>query len=381
MEKLVHVCLTAPYVYGMGYDENIMPYYHKQMGYDVYIISFSDTEIEENSLDDNKVFRLKRGSSKFILSKFGVFLDLYETLDEINPQIIYVHNAQFISFPKIIKYKRNHPEVKIYVDNHDDYYNSHIKGFKPHILFYVIYRSILSSSAKYVEIFWGVTPWRCRFLTEVFGVPKNKVKLLVMGGDDRFINLDEEDSIKESVRTKYDIYKDDFLIISGGKINKEKGIHILAQAISEIDNPKLKLILFGKIEKDIESILLPIIDSKRIIYVGWMKPQEYYELILASDLGFYPGTHSILWEQTCACGIPIVVKDIEDMHHVDVGGNAYFIEDVNLKEIISKIEYFLYNKNAYEQAKKVAKEKATKIFSYKRISSKAISNNDDLGEL
>ena len=381
MEKLVHVCLTAPYVYGLGYDENIMPYYHKQMGYDVYIISYSELENEESNPKDNKVFRLKRGPRHFVLSKFGVFIGLYDILNRINPKIIYVHNAQFISFPKIIKYKRNHPGVKIFVDNHDDYYNSPINGIKAHILYYVIYRSILYSSAKYVEMFWGVTPWRCRFLTEVFGVPKNKVKLLVMGGDDRFINLDKTDSIRNDIRVKYGILNEDFLVITGGKINKEKGIHLLAQAVSEIENNRLKLLIFGKIEKDIENTLVPFIYSKKIIFAGWMKPQDYYNLILASDLGFYPGTHSILWEQTCACGIPIVVNDIEDMHHVDLGGNAFFIKDVNSKEIISMIELFLYNKNVYECAKKIAQEKATKVFSYKRISRKAISDKEDFGEL
>ena len=54
---------------------------------------------------------------------------------------------------------------------------------------------------------------------------------------------------------------------------------------------------------------------------------------MASDLCAFPGTHSVLWEQACACGLPGVFRDWEGMHHVDVGGNAVFLKDASAEGI------------------------------------------------
>ena len=53
---------------------------------------------------------------------------------------------------------------------------------------------------KYVSVFWGVTPWRCDYLNKVFGVSKKKIKLLVMGGDDDYIDVVNKDVIRSTFR-------------------------------------------------------------------------------------------------------------------------------------------------------------------------------------
>ena len=373
MKRIVHICLTSPYKEGMGYDENIMPYYHEKMGYKAYIIScFDNDHMDEGELNSFTVIRLNQGNRFGRLSQFGDYPKLFSQLCRISPDIIYVHNAQFIGFIDVIKYKKINKKVRVYVDNHDDYYNSPINNWRLFVLNYIVFRIMLRYSSKYVETFWGVTPWRCQYLREVFGIPKNKIHLLVMGGDDRYINLFERERIRNDVRKAYGFADDDFLILTGGKIDRTKGIHILLKALLQLKNTKVKLLIFGKMDPDMERLILPYCDNKKIVFVGWKSPSEYYNYMLAADIGCFPGTHSILWEQSCACGLPIIVKDWKSMHHVDVGGNAFFLKRCSTEGICDKINAIMHDNQKFEKAKKVARIKATNYFSYRRISYKAI---------
>ena len=374
MKTIVHICLTSPYEDNLGYDENIMPKYHKKMGNRVYIIScFGDSDYNIKSfynIDGMCVIRLKKKSSNYGFKGLEDFPMLYKVLEKIHPDIIYVHNAQFWGFWNINRYvKRN--GIKLYVDNHDDYYNSPIKSFKQFILHCVIFRFMFVMCQKNVKIFWGVTPWRCKYLRKVFGVSKKKIKLLPMGADDDLIDYSNINVIRENIRKRYNIAESDFLVISGGKIDKTKNIHLLVKAIYELREKNVKLFLFGSMDDYISKCIYRYIEQKNIIFLGWLNPKDIYNYIITSDLAVFPGTHSILWEQTCACGVPIMVKKWDMMDHIDRGGNALFIDKVSVKEIKDRIELLLDNKEIYLNIKKIA-EKRRRYFAYSRISEKAI---------
>ena len=373
MKKIVHICLTGPYISGMGYHENILSSYHVEMGYEVFVISFCDLNIKKTEVENNIVIeRLVRGKRYGKLSQFGDFPELIKYLYIYRPELIYVHNPNFISYTDVIRYKKRNPTTKVFVDNHNDFYNAPIIGIKSYILNKIIFRKIISYSEKYVEVFWGVTPWRCEYLNEVYGVSNLKIKYLEMGGDDRYIDLNNKDKIRNTIRSEYGIDKDDFVLITGGKINKEKGIDSLVKAVNELEIKNLKLFIFGRIEDELHESFDKYIDNKCTIYVGWKSPEEYYNFILASDLAIFPGTHSVLWEQVCACGIPIAVKDWKLMHHIDLGGNAFFISDCTSEGLSNFILNILNDKELFEKAKSVALEKCVKTFSYKYIAKKAI---------
>ena len=48
---------------------------------------------------------------------------MYEAIEKVKPEIIFVHNLQFFDISKIVKYAKKH-SVKIYADNHADFSNS-----------------------------------------------------------------------------------------------------------------------------------------------------------------------------------------------------------------------------------------------------------------
>ena len=77
----------------------------------------------------------------------------------------------------------------------------------------------------------------------MFGIDEEKLDLLPAGADDEKIDYHNRSTIKKEICDKYDISNDDFLVITGGKIDEKKNIDKLMEAVTKIDNPKINSLL------------------------------------------------------------------------------------------------------------------------------------------
>lgn len=384
--KILHICLATNYTEGYGYQENILPYFHTKDGHDVVIFAsnmmfdknFRFTErpaIEYINAHNIKVKILEKAAHSKLWFIKRDFKGLFGYIEKESPDIIFVHGPQFTSLKDVKKYKKQHSEVKVFIDNHADYYNTRVKKLRKKIAHWFFYGHTMRSMAKDVEVFWGVTPWRCDFLHKMYGIPKKKIGLLVMGGDDEKIHFENLENIKRSIRQKYDIADNDLLIITGGKIDKAKNIHLLVDAVKALDRDNVKLLIFGQPTNEFRDEFLPrVTDAECIRYIGWLDSDSVYDYFLASDLCVFPGTHSVLWEQACACGLPGIYKSWEGMHHVDVEGSALFLKNDGVEEIKGKLLDLLDNPERYEKMKNAAM-KGRAVFSYREISKRAINGD------
>ena len=381
--RIVHICLAASYVEGWGYQENIIPKYHVRFENEVFILTSEyefnneNKKIKRKNLkytnsDGINVISLRKSKRYGYYSKFNDFDGVFEELTEIKPDIIFVHGGQFIALKDVIKYCKKNRSVKLYIDQHADYYNTPVHTLKGLIVHRYIIGYWMRRAIRYVSVYWGVTPWRCSYLHEIYKIPKEKIKLLVMGGDDEKIHFKKMPQLRSDIRQELKIDNDDFVIVTGGKIDRTKNIHLLMKAVSEINNKQIKLIVFGQPNDDIREIINAYSENDNIRCLGWIQSDKAYDYFLASDLAVFPGTHSVLWEQACACGIPCAFKSWEGMHHVDVGGNCVFLYEDSSNEIKSMILDVYNNKEKYDEMKKVAVEKGINTFSYRDIAKRAI---------
>lgn len=381
--NIIHICLAAVYIEGYGYQENILPQMHAAMGHCVAVLTndrvfnrHNKHEIRDKIDYVNSygihVITLKKKERPGYYSKFGGYVEVYKKLNNLKPDVIFVHGGQFVSLMDVIKYCKKNPNVDLYIDQHGDYYNMPINRWQNFLVQRFIYGFWMRRAIPYTTKFWGVTPWRCQYLNEVYKIPKEKIDLLVMGGDDRYIHFERMPEIRTKVRSDLNLEDNDFVLITGGKIDKAKNIHILMKAVADINRKHLKLIVFGQPSYDMEAEIAKLSCNEHIRNLGWVESVAVYNYFLASDLAVFPGTHSVLWEQACACGLPGIFKDWEGMHHVNVGGNACFIKGSNLDEMKNILCEIMDSKEKYNKMKEVALHKAVKVFSYKAIAKKAI---------
>lgn len=385
MAKIVHLCLGNYFAEGYGYQENLLTKYHVLQGHKVTVIAslrnyddkgrmyLMDRIIPYTNQNGVKVIRIPFAINNKIAYILKAYKGLYKNLEIEKPDIIFTHNAQFLDIYKVVKYKRKHPNVKLFIDNHADSINSGRSWFSDFFQHRILWRILIHPTISITERFWGVLPRRCDYLNEKYGIPKSKISLLEMGVDDYEMSKYDFSEIRKSIRLQYHIDNNVFLLIFGGRIEKRKQPDLLIKAVRKINNPNIKLLIFGPISKDIEVEFHELINHPNIIYVGKISAEEINKFLISSDLVVMPGTHSVLWEQSVGCGVPGIYKHYEGMHHIDVGGNCIFLYKDSVEEIEEKILYLFNNTYVYSQMKRIAIEVGMPRFAYSEISKKAIN--------
>lgn len=384
--KVVHLCLGSFYPDNYSYQENLLPKFHKELGYDVEVIASTQSFDEHGKVCylqntgtyqnefDIRVTRIPYKTQSKIWKKLRRYQGCYDALKKANPDIIFVHGGQFLDIDQVVKYVKEHPKVVVYVDNHADFSNSATNWFSKNILHKVIWRHCEKEIEPYTKKFYGVLPVRVDFLKDVYRLPASKCELLVMGADDGLVKDAVDSHARENIRKQYNIADNDFLIMTGGKIDKWKTqTLLLMQAIQNIHSENVKLIVFGSVTQELEEKVKRLADGQKVQYIGWVQSKDSYKYFAAADLVVFPGRHSVFWEQVTGQGIPMLVKDWPGTHHVDLGGNVAFLENDCVEEIQKKIEELLDNPDEYKKMKEVAMEKGMKVFSYRNIAKRALS--------
>lgn len=384
--KIVHLCLSSVYIDNYSYQENMLPKYHVKMGHDVTVIaslvSFDengkpcllDGESTRITEDGYKVVRLDYKSPFYKLNKFvRYYNDTYQVLKNENPDLIFIHDFSFMDIGKIIKYVSINGKVKIFVDCHTDYINSAQTWVSRNIFHKIIWRYYAKLLSPYVEKFYGVTPLRCDFLRDAYNIDQSKIELLVMGVDDDLLRKKNKDIIRKKYSESLGFESSDFVIITGGKIDERKNIHLVMQAVNELKLANVKLIVFGTVAPELRELFDILVKSESIIYAGWLHADTIMDYLIFGDLIIFPGTHSVLWEEAVGVGAPCVFKYWEGMTHVDVGGNCDFLYRDTANEIKEVINRILTEENKYDNMKKIAISKGLKQFSYSEISKRAIT--------
>lgn len=380
--KIVHVSASAPYNDYWGYQDNLLPKYHKKMGHDVYIITTNtkhqagkivDVPCEEYCLNDG-VHVIRKKHKKYplqVLNGLRSKLDIYDKLVEIHPDFIFFHGLSSATIEDVIRYKKiDNFSCVVVQDNHLDY-NIGLKfsTLKEKII-RAYHRYENKKSISYVDKVYGVTPWRKTYAEDYFGIPAKKTDVLIMGADDEKIELNNKDIYRTALRKKYNISENEFLVVTGGKIDKKKNIDLLMRACTEIKD--IKLLVFGNVLKEVENDFDRLLkNSNNIIYIGWIDADDVYKYFFAADLVFFPGQHSVLWEQACASKVPCVFEKWIGMDHVNNGGNSDFIYPVNVQAIKAKIDELKFTDKYYEM-KKVAESQNTDIYLYSKIAAKSL---------
>lgn len=386
--KIVHLCLGAFYPDNHSYQENMLPKFHKKLGFDVEVIASQETFDENGYISymnkvgsyqneyDIKVTRLKYRLPHKLNHKLKIYKGVYQTLEEAKPNIIFIHNCQFLSIYTVIRYIKINPKIRVYVDNHVDFSNSAKNWVSKNLLHKILWRQCAQSINKYAIKFYGVLPARVNFLVDIYKLPEKKVELLVMGADDEKVLEVKKSGTRELIRSQYGVNASDFLIMFGGKIDaSKKQVLLLMKAVNEIQNPQIKLIVFGSTTKDLKDSVENYCKKDKVQYIGWIKAEESYKIWSAADLACFPGRHSVFWEQVAGMGIPMVCKFWDGTTHVDFGGNVRFLYNDSAEEIKSVLKIIIETKDEYKKMK-IAAEKCRKHFSYRCIAAKSIEGEE-----
>lgn len=371
--RIVHICISERYEEGASYQENLLSKRHKDLGNDVFIIAAQDycdgkTKSTKhrpavNYINDCgiPVYILPNNHSfRYYKLFFDTTKGLYDKLVEINPDVIFVHGVTAKDNRQVTKYAKIHKEVRVFADNHNDY---ETKPLKKRLSWLTSW--IESCHARYLlpccEVFWGTIPLRVEYLQKIYRIPAEKTDFLVMGGDDKIIERIDRITTRNNIRGLYGIPDDAFLVVTGGTFDRRKQQHLLMESISGLRNENIWLLAFGEPTPEMRDLIEKYKKVPNIVFTGWVSSNKAYELFISADLAFFPGHHSVLWEQAAACGLPIVVKMARGTEHISINGNSILMKVVT-PETITMVLKQLHNTIQYDQMREKAIEAAPEFY-------------------
>jgi len=351
--KILHICISNTYIDNWGYQENLLSRYLVKNGVENYIIG-SDRhfppylskdciiEIQKKGqkyvADDSYVYRIKttRISSLFIIPH-----GLYKAIDKIKPDAILHHNVNCTSLIIAAEYcKKN--KIPLFVDSHVDELNMTSNKVWAFIIHRVMIRATCQRYLNTINQFYGVTRYRCDFLKKYYKIPESKVSFLPIGADQ---DLADRISSKAELRNKYGFKANDFIIVTGGKMDQRKGTDRLILAVDSIARTNsVKLILFGQISDEITRNLAE--NSTIVKQWGWCDRVTSLELLKLADVACWPIHHTTLCEDAIAVGTPLIIRKTRTTEHL-IENNGLWLSEGTTEELIYTLSLFI--KNAHEQ--------------------------------
>lgn len=302
---------------------------------------------------------IKLGSSKLI-EKSGIIGLLYywyrvsKYFKENDFDVTWLHNPLFLS---------NNPFQRSLVTIHSTYYGKMIQEVNPKIYYKFaskIERYCLNKTNEKVK-FTAVSLQTCKELEEI-GINKERMTPVPNGVN---INLFRQSNNKQILRKKFNIPKDDLIILSLGRLTEAK--------------QPLKLIeVFSMIEKEMKDVTLVIAGKgellgktkefakqkklKNVKFLGYVNyEKEAPDLYACSDyfiiVSMYEGGEPVLTvAEAMASGLPCIVSDIPNLRFIEGAKSGIVVNFSNEEKAAEEIIEYLkrdnsdHSKNAQEYA-------------------------------
>lgn len=318
--------LCELYIKNLEYQENLLVKYYGKHGHEVTVITSTydsvfdyyndqhDNSKPSRELEDHGARIIKLPFKFNIKGKIKKYMDISTIVEEVQPDLLYIHDIMPNMF-EMLDYKKRNPHVKMIMDYHADYSNSANSWLSLNVLHKIIRKKLyMDPIRKHISKFYPVVPGSTKFLKEVYQIPESEMEVLPLGADVDLVAEIKATNARNELRSKLGISPNDKVIFTGGKFTPAKKTDLLLEAFNEIKDDALHLIIVGDADEQNknykEKLLHLSADNPNIHYVGWQNNRGVYEHLAASDLAVFPASQSIVWQQALASHLPIIVGDI-----------------------------------------------------------------------
>ena len=316
--KIVFVGLASSFTPRMNYQDNALCHQMLADGHQVIYISnpekfvdgvMVDTDPEDIVLEDGlhliRVPYCKIGPT-FCAKKFRKFKGVYKILVRERPNVIFCHNTQYWSVLDVIRYKKEHPEVKFYADTHTAAYNSGTNWISLNILHRGLYRYLTQKTLPYLEKYFYIGESERKFSIENYAVPESVMEFYPLGGT---IPAEEEYIAKRSCRRKeLNLGADEVLLLHSGKMGPLKRTVELLRAFAAVPEWKARMVIVGSFSEDMKVEIERLVEADdRVQYLGWKTGDELREYLYACDLYCQPGSVSATMQNAICSRCPLLL--------------------------------------------------------------------------
>lgn len=347
--KILHVCLSNFYIDQFSYQENELVAQNVADGHEVTVIASTETFGSNRKLsylqpgdylgsDGAHVIRLpyRRVFPHIVMRKLRMHPGVYQLLNIIKPHVILFHGTCGWELNNVARYKKYHPEIKLYVDSHEDFNNSARSFISKWILHFIYYRKILRSNLELIDKILCVNMSAISFINEFYGISKSKIEFFPLGG--RVLIDRDYAETRFIVRQKYAIASEEILFVQSGKMDRTKKLLESLRAFTAVNDPRFRFIIAGHLQEDIGAEVETLISQDaRIRFVGWKTPNELRGLLCAADVYVQPGTQSATMQMSLCCRCAVILDDVPS-HTPFIDGNGWLVgKELSLEQAFNMV--------------------------------------------
>lgn len=366
--KILFIGLASHYTEGMTYQDNMLAQQCIKDGHEIYYIADTKcycngrlVKVEEEKKVSEGV-HLYRVEYDFIINRF--FSEklcgckkIYKILEQITPDILFLHGSNTIAVREITKYLKRNPKVKFFVDSHADYYTSGKNLLSRMVLHRVIYRVTVNRCLKYTDKLFCISVNCMKFAEKMYRIPKNRLEFYPLGGE-----VFDEEVLNERrllIRKKYNWSDTDVIFLQAGKIDAAKCLLESLNEFVKFSCSNWKYIVVGRLDTEIESRLKKLQNyDARIIYLGWKNGQDVLDCLTGCDVYLQPGKVSALAQNAICMGAAVALRNFGD-YKVIMNDNGWLLdqpEDVYqvFRDILeAKVDLKILQKKSYKRAQEL----------------------------
>lgn len=337
-----------------GYQVNLLSRIHQADGHDVTIVtaeldkmpSFLTAFFGKDSIPQKDLaFARETGVRILRVPLIGFYSGraifyprVFKTVSSLTPDVVFVHGETsltgilFVLFSRWLKYPivlDSHMLEMASLNRFREYFRAFYRRFITPIILRNNIPLIRVVDSDYVQ--------------KYLGIPLAHTDLLSFGTDTKYFSPNRE--VRNTVRTKFGLGEDTFLVLYAGKLDQTKGSGFLSAAIQlkfSSESSRSRSIVFliigssdgeygAEIEREFQN------SENRVIR---LPTQRYYDLAQyyqAADLAVFPRQCSMSFFEAQSCGLPILFEENEINNKRASFENAFLFEPGNLEDFRSKI--------------------------------------------
>lgn len=233
----------------------------------------------------------------------------------------------------------------------------------------ILYIPIMYRMSKIV---FGCEMQKKRWLRLYF-LPKKKSSVIYNGVNTEYYNIEAFQQSLKSVRNKYGLSEDEFVIGVVAKLRPEKGHMSVIQAVKNLINKgcKVKLLLIGDgVEREfLEGFVLKKGLQKKVLFLGDV--QDVREVVSILDVFVLPSvsveTFSNSALEAMSMSKPVILSNIGGASEmVESGCNGYLFAPNDFEELTVMLKK-LFDVTLRDDMSHYSREKVSKEFSFNRM--------------
>ncbi len=340
--KILHIDETFHPAY--GYQVNPLAKFQQKQGHDVTIMTVDGDHLypvfkafgDDGSsvLADDADYTAATGvkivripTKGYIMSRAVYSGVLFKKIRELAPDVIFVHCIETLTGMRFLLKKKEYP---LLFDSHMLQMASANRFAK---LYERVFRTVFTGIVK-KHGYYVIRTQDDDYVNSHLGIPEELTPFISFGTDTLLFKPSAE--VRAQFRKDHGIAGDDFVVVYTGKLTKEKGGKLLAEAFQQpLDTERnIVLVVVGtppsnEYGQEVKAMLEQA--AVRVLTFPTQKYTDLAQFYQMGDLSVFPRQCSMSFYDAQACGLPVLSED----NNVNVdrcthgNGSNFAAEDVD----------------------------------------------------